>query len=214
MNGSENPAGVATPETPPATQAPPVGDTSPRGGVPPQTLTRERFQPFDPRRKSPILASILSLMPGLGQIYVGYYRVGFIHILVVGSCITLLNAMDGDGIAPLLGFFLAFFWMYNLIDAGRRAALYNLALEGGQSIDLPGDIPQPKMGGALLAGLILIVAGFIFLTNTLFGLSLEWIEQWWPVAPMAIGLYLVVRWMMDKAKEQEEKKKATLDGID
>jgi hypothetical protein len=107
MNGSENPAGVATPETPPATQAPPVGDTSPRGGVPPQTLTRERFQPFDPRRKSPILASILSLMPGLGQIYVGYYRVGFIHILVVGSCITLLNAMDGDGIAPLLGFFLA-----------------------------------------------------------------------------------------------------------
>jgi hypothetical protein len=203
MNGSENPTGVATPEAPPVTPSSPAAETTPRGGVPPQTLTRERFQPFDPRRKSPILASILSFMPGLGQIYVGYYRLGFIHILVVGSCVALLNEMTGDGPAPMLGFFLAFFWMYNIIDAGRRAALYNLALEGGQAIDLPGAVPEPKMGGALFAGLLLIIAGIIFLTNTLFGLSLDWIEQWWPIAPIGIGIYLVVRWMMDRAEKQE-----------
>lgn len=212
MNGSENPMGVATPETPPATQSPPVGGTTPRGGVPPQTLTRERFQPFDPRRKSPILASVLSFMPGLGQIYVGYYRVGFIHILVVASCITLLNSMtSGTGPEPLFGFFLAFFWMYNIIDAGRRAALYNLALEGGESIDLPGAIPQPKMGGALIAGLVLIAGGIIFLTNTAFGISLEWLEDWWPVAPIGIGIYLIARWAIDRSKEHEPK---APDGID
>ena len=39
----------------------------------------------DQRRKSPTLAALLSLMPGLGQVYVGYYQQGFIDIAVAAG---------------------------------------------------------------------------------------------------------------------------------
>ena len=53
---------------------------------------------FDPKlnpaanRKSPLVATLLSCMPGLGQIYVGYYQQGFINMLVVASTIAILSS--------------------------------------------------------------------------------------------------------------------------
>jgi TM2 domain-containing membrane protein YozV len=46
----------------------------------------------DPRRKSPLFATFLSAMPGLGQVYVGYYQRGFINAVVVGTLIALLTS--------------------------------------------------------------------------------------------------------------------------
>ena len=43
---------------------------------------RERFVD-DPRKKSVMLAMLLSGMPGLGQVYVGYYNLAFRNILVI-----------------------------------------------------------------------------------------------------------------------------------
>jgi len=44
-----------------------------------------QFRVRDTRRKSPAIAAILSMMPGLGQVYVGYYQRGFVHAVVVAS---------------------------------------------------------------------------------------------------------------------------------
>jgi TM2 domain-containing membrane protein YozV len=71
----------------------------------------------DPRRKSPVLAMFLSAMPGLGQIYVGYYRQGFTNALVIGTIMTLLEPAPND-VVPLMALFMAFFWLYNIVDAG------------------------------------------------------------------------------------------------
>ena len=68
-------------------------------------------------------------MPGLGQVYVGYYTRGFVHAIVVASIITVLN-LEVLELEPLFAMFLAFFWLYNIIDAGRRAAMYNHVLAG------------------------------------------------------------------------------------
>jgi hypothetical protein len=57
--------------------------------------------PADPRSKSPALASFLSLFPGLGQIYVGYYPHGFVNALVIACLITALATEDLDELAPL-----------------------------------------------------------------------------------------------------------------
>ena len=62
-------------------------------------------------------------MPGLGQVYVGYYQRGFIHVLVAATIITLLANGAADALIPLLGLFLGFFWLYNMVDAYRRASL-------------------------------------------------------------------------------------------
>jgi hypothetical protein len=42
-----------------------------------------------------------------------------------------------------------------------------------------------------VGGVTLVLFGAIALSNTLFGISLLWVESWWPLAPLAFGTYLV-----------------------
>ena len=158
-----------------------------QGWVHPQAQARVS----DPRRKQPLLACVLSLMPGLGQVYVGYYQRGFVHAIVVATIITMLAGNAVNGLRPMFGLFLAFFWLYNIIDAGRRAALYNYALDGIARMELPEDFSMPGMRGSIVGGAILIALGGILLSNTLFDYSLRWLEDYWPLVPILFGLYLV-----------------------
>ncbi|MEW6321656.1 MAG: DUF5668 domain-containing protein [Acidobacteriota bacterium] len=152
---------------------------------------RERFLD-DPRRKSPLVAAVLSAVPGLGQVYVGYYLQGFVHILAIVGMLSLLGirAIHPD-VEPPLGFFIAFVWLYNVIDAARRASLYNQALSGLRPMDLPEDSKAPFRLGSRAGGVALVVVGLVFLSNTLFGISLDWIEQWWPMALVGAGAWLI-----------------------
>ena len=187
----------------PGPQAPPPEQGAPGpppAGPPPagwgRGYARDPSFGFDPRAKNAPLACFLSLMPGLGQIYVGAYQRGFMHILIVGSTIAILAAEPVPELTPLLGIFLPFFWLYNIIDAGRRAGMYNHALQAGGKLDLP------EIGGAsgsVLGGTILIAAGSILLSHTRFGMSMRWLEEWWPVAPIMLGAWLVLKAMASKA---------------
>jgi len=152
----------------------------------------------DPRRKSPLFASILSAMPGLGQIYVGYYQRGFIHAVVVAGLVALLN-VEIEPLTPLFALFLAFFWLYNIVDAGRRALLYNEALAGRSGIELPEDFKTPALAGSIPGGLAIVAVGGVLLSHTVFGVSLEWVNDWWPVALILFGVYLVARSVMARS---------------
>lgn len=151
---------------------------------------RERFVD-DPRRKSVMLAALLSAMPGLGQVYVGYYPQGFANILTVCAAIGLLASGVGYRLEPVVGLFLAFFWLYNVVDAGRRASLYNQALSGLRPMDLPEDGRVPVRFGSMAGGVALIVAGLVLFSNTMFGVPLDWLARWWPIALVAVGAWLV-----------------------
>lgn len=154
-------------------------------------------------RKSPFLAGVLSLMPGIGQIYVGYYALGFIHIAVFAMTIGLLSsgpfAFGATATAirafyPALSIFLGFFVIYNIVDACRRAILYNLAVDGVQGIDLPDmNASLPKLQGSVGGGVALIVFGVLLLSNTLLGFSLDWLASWWPMGLVGLGAYLVAK---------------------
>jgi hypothetical protein len=154
----------------------------------------------DPRRKSPILAVVMSLMPGLGQVYVGYYVLGFVNILIVGSLIALLNLNIAAPLQALAGLFLAFFWLYNLVDAGRRASLYNQALAGLGPTELPEVVTLPRAGAALPGGIVLIVLGLTVWVHTYFGLSFQWLERWWPLALVLVGAYLIWNALEDRRR--------------
>jgi len=156
----------------------------------------------DSRSKSPAFAALLSMMPGLGQVYVGYYQRGFVHATVIVSLISILSSGAGDVLNPLFSLFMAFFWLYNIIDAARRASLYNDALAGNPSIELPQDFKTPGFRGSIFGGATLIAGGFILLLHTRFGISLDWVEQWWPVAPMIFGAYLLVRAIQERQAAQ------------
>jgi len=190
MNGTQN-----QPQQQPETTAPPPPANPGAYAPAPASVTRIR----DSRSKSPVLASILSLMPGLGQVYIGYYQRGFAHAGIVAIMITALSTGDLDGLTPLVAISLAFFMLYNIIDAGRRAALYNQALAGEESIELPEDFKLPSFGGSIFGGAVLIGVGVILLMNTRFDISMAWIEEWWPMAPILLGVYLVVKAMQERS---------------
>lgn len=147
------------------------------------------YYPEDPRLRSTALATVLSLMPGLGQVYLGYVQQGFLNIMVVASLIALL-ASDAGALTPLLALFLAFFWLYNMIDANRRAILLNQRLLGLAPGELPEDI-TPSLRGSIFGGLALILGGLVALAHVRFGLSLAWVQHWWPMAIIGLGIYLV-----------------------
>ena len=176
-----------------------------KGGPRPAGYPGSEYRPdgsylFDPRRKSPALACILSLMPGLGQVYVGYYTRGFVHIAIVGTVIAVLAEEAIPPLTPLFGVFLAFFWLYNVVDAGRRAALLNQFIRGTEPGSLPRDLELPSEGGSMAGGVVLIAAGTFLLLHTRFGFSLSWLKDWWPAIPILLGAYLVWQGAKNRTK--------------
>ena len=53
--------------------------------------------------------------------------------MVFAGTIMVIN-LTGEPLIPLASPFFVFFWVYHIIDAGRRAVFYNLALEGVEGI--------------------------------------------------------------------------------
>ena len=160
------------------------------------------LDPIARRRKAPALAAILSLMPGLGQVYVGYYVRGFINVVVVASTITLLaNGTPQNSMAPFFGLFLSFFWLYNMIDAWRIASLYNEALLAARSGEMKIDLPLPNAGGAMVGGIVLVALGLLLFLNTMFGMPLDWLREWWPLAPLGFGVYLITQAVKDRRRK-------------
>jgi hypothetical protein len=158
----------------------------------PYPETRDRYVD-DPRRKRPALAGLLALMPGLGHVYVGYYKQAFQNVLVVCFTILLMTSGAFHGVEAPIALFLAFFWLYNVVDAVRRASLYNQALAGLRAMDLPDDVssPIPMKVGSLGGGIALVILGGVLFTHTKFDWSLRWVADWWPLGLVAVGVWLI-----------------------
>jgi hypothetical protein len=152
--------------------------------------------------KSPAFAIILSVfLPSMGHVYVGFYKQAF-TIILIGACLVTLLASGSTGdLTPLLGFLVGFLYFYQIFDAGRRASVYNRVLETGRaglaadSIDLPETNP-------FAGGVILVIVGGIALLNTLFDVSLDWLEDWWPVAVIGIGIWLIQKGRRDRRSSE------------
>ena len=147
--------------------------------------------------KSPVLATVLSAMPGLGQVYLGYYRQGFINIVIVATLISALSRGVGSA-EPFCGLFLAFFWLFNLVDAARKAMQFNQALAGAEQRHEA--LPKPDRRDTLIAGFAMIGFGVLLLAHTRFGISLEWVLDWWPLILVLTGIYLVGCYLVDLRK--------------
>ena len=200
MNEINEPQVPVQPQTPPQPEAPPQPQAPPPVAVPGIIDPRQAYLATDPARKSSPLATMLSVMPGLGQVYVGHYHQGFVNILVIGSLIAMLA--DGVGrLEPLMGIFLAFYWLYNMVDAGRRASFYNMALTQDKET-LMEHIPLPDDRASLLAGVALVFFGGLFLLHNVAGFSLDWMEDWWPIALIVLGGYLIYKSAKDAATAQ------------
>ncbi len=191
---------TTAPETSTQPQAPapsPPADT-PQPAPPAQSAGLAN----DPRRRSPFLAAALSTMPGLGQIYLGYYQLGFVNAIVIASLLTLLATGNLGPLIPLASVFMAFYWLYNIVDAGRRAVMVNEALAGRSNVELPDDFAAPGLKGSVMGGTIVVLIGLLLLSQTLMGVSLEWMEDWWPLAIVLFGGFLIFKAKSDPSANE------------
>jgi hypothetical protein len=145
-------------------------------------------------RKNPGLAALLSAFPGLGNIYNGLYLRGVTFFLIVMSLMGIA-ANDNDEI----GVAVAFFWLFNVIDAYRQATLinYGYAQDLGL-VDLPRH-PRASQGG-VLAGALLTLIGVLAVLDRYFEVRLEWILDLWPFALVIAGVWMIWASMRDRRR--------------
>ena len=152
---------------------------------------------------SPRLALVFSLLPGGGHLYLGYPRRGLLHLLTVGSLVTILSANILGRIEPLFILLLCFTGLYTFIDAYRRAIFLRESQEALEATRLEsGEILSPH--GQLWAGLLLMGGGLLALLSVRFGMSFTWLLEWWPVAIILVGALLFAQALKDRAAAEPE----------
>lgn len=163
---------VAEPEPAPAFAAPTTAPVAP----PPVS------------RKNPGLAALLSLFPGMGNIYNGLYLRGITFFLIVVSLIGITTSGHGH---ELFGMAIAFFWLFNVIDAYRQATLINYGYAQDLGLlDMP-KVPRAGQGG-IVAGALLTLIGIASVLDRYTVIDYDWFFQLWPFALVAVGVWLIV----------------------
>jgi TM2 domain-containing membrane protein YozV len=126
--------------------------------------------------KSPAAAVLLSLFPGLGQIYNGQPAKALVFFLAwVGS-------IAGAHRDPMpFAMMVPFIYLYNLIDAWRTATAINQRAAGGLRIPEESGIESPAWGGTLVA------LGLLLLARNLGWLDFNALARYWPVLLIVAG---------------------------
>ncbi len=173
------------PAPPPPAAAPPVA-YSPLPAAPPRVL------------KNPAAAGFLSVIPGLGHVYLGLYQRAIMFFLVFAVTQTFL-AYVRHGEVPA-GLFLAFWWFFCLIDAVRQAKAINMT-GAPESNLLVGEKPM-SFSGSLTFGVFLVLVGTFFLADRFFRIDLSFLFDWWPLLLIAFGAWQIFAyWKTRQPKE-------------
>lgn len=180
------PASAWTSAPPPPPPPPPYPEPSPYTTTQP-TYTRPPI--IDPGA-SPGLAFLLGFIPGVGAIYNGQYVKGFVHVVVFGVLIAIVNddQMSGN-LQPLFGMMIAVWIFYMAFEAFHTAKRRQL----GQPVDEFSSI-VPRAGHPArfpMAPTVLIAVGLLFLLHNLNILRIGELIHYWPVALICLGVYML-----------------------
>jgi Domain of unknown function (DUF5668)/B-box zinc finger len=184
MEGTAPAAGYVPPQTPPPTGYQQFMDQG--LGV--------KVQPGPATGPNPTVAGILGAIPlGLGAVYCGQYAKGLAHLGIVVLAIVGLSSDLPWQADMVIGIFLGFFWVYQILDAVRTAK----ALQAGEPAPDPFGLAQTFGTGEKFettkvpaAAAILIGLGVLFLVNTVFDFSLH---RFWPIILIVLGVWLFAK---------------------
>ncbi len=178
--------------------------TAPAAGfVPPQATYQPVVDPgLAPRIQTgpssgpnPAVAGILAgFFPfGVGAVYCSQYAKGLAHLFVFALLIFAAN--HARGWEALFGISLAFFYVYQIIDAVRTAK----ALQAGQPAPDPMGLGQAfSMGDKFdtskipVGAVVLIGLGVLFLLHTM-GIMEYGFERFWPLILIFLGGWMFYR---------------------
>lgn len=188
---------------PPAPQPMPASPyTAPEAT--PYTTAQPVRPPITDPGSSPGLAFLLGFIPGVGAIYNGQYVKGFIHVVVFGVLIAIVNddQMSGN-LQPLFGMMIAVWVFYMAFEAYHTAKRRQL----GQPVDEFSSI-VPRAGHPArfpLAPTVLIAVGVLFLLHNLNILRIGELVRYWPVALICLGAYMLYERLSGHAASGEHR---------
>ncbi len=174
-----------------------VHDTMPTVAVPTQSgpVAGQPVVPVVVSGPSPGLAGVLAFFfPfGIGQVYNRQYLKGLVFMLTFAFTVWALSS--GTGLEPLLGIFLGFFVIYQIVDAVRSAR----AIQLGQPVPDPLGI-EAALGtreaslskSAPVGAIVLIALGCLFLIHNFGFLHLR-VGHWWPIVLIGLGVWMFTR---------------------
>jgi hypothetical protein len=174
--------------------------TSP-GPVPGATPYSYGPNPYlqNPDAPSPGLAFLLGLIPGVGAIYNGQYAKGLIHVVILGFLISIVSSGAAHGFEPLFGFLIPLWFFYMAFEAYHTA---NKRLRGEPVDEFSSIFPLQKGPGRgfPIGPVLLIVAGVVFLLDTMDLIHLYQIIRFWPLFLIALGGYLLYLRVTDRGE--------------
>lgn len=199
MNDASHTSNQPSPAPPPAWPAPPaigLPAAPPPVAAPPVTYAPLPTAPQAPS-KNPAAAGFLSVIPGLGHVYLGLYQRAVIFFAVWVVVISI--APRGPGAAGLM---IPFWWFFVLIDAVRQAKAIN-ATGAPESNLLPNEKPM-NFSASLTFGVFLVLIGGFFLLERYVRIDLSFLWDLWPVLLIAFGAWQI--WAYWKARQPKEPK--------
>ncbi|KAA0256671.1 hypothetical protein FBQ97_11955 [Acidobacteria bacterium ACD] len=184
---------TSIPPAPPAAYPPPPAAPPPAFVPPPPAAGAVRM------RKSPGAAGALSVLPGLGHVYLGLYQRAVLFFLVWVVAMSIAERAHGP-----IGIVVAFWWFFVLIDAVRQANAINLS--GAPESNIVSDELKTKIPGSLGFGVFLILVGLFFLIDRFVTIDLSFLWDWWPLLVIGFGGWQVFTYF--KAKQEADRKAA------
>lgn len=157
----------------------------------------------DPRHRSPVVAAVLSLLPGLGHAYLGYSRMGFVHATMAAALVGVMSANVLGRLEPMVGIFMLFFWLFAMVDAHRRALLLTEAGGRADASKVGDDLKPMTFKSRITLGVGMTLAGLLGLLFLRVDIPMAWLEMWWPAGFVLLGLYLTQKAIKDRASKAE-----------
>lgn len=145
---------------------------------------------------NPTVAGILAgFFPfGVGAVYTGQYAKGLAHLAIFGLLIAGCSVDNSDVLPVICGIGLAFFYVYQIIDAVRSARAIQAGLPAPDPYGLAstfGSGRKVETGKIPMGAIILILLGVLFLLHTM-GLHLG-LDRFWPLILIVVGGWLFAR---------------------
>ena len=132
-------------------------------------------------KRKPTTAFWLSVIPGLGHVYLGQAAKGILFLLLF---VALINLSEEGPDA--FGILIPVYWFVVMLDAHRSAQELNRLIESGGKPPDPFALSLSKWWGWSLLGV-----GVLLLLSNLGLLDLNWVWQFWPLALILLGLRLI-----------------------
>jgi Domain of unknown function (DUF5668)/B-box zinc finger len=149
---------------------------------------------------NPTVAGILAgFFPfGVGAVYTGQYAKGLAHLVIFGLLIAGVSGADSshtEALGVICGLGIAFFIVYQIIDAVRSAK----AIQMAQPVPDPFGLAATFGGGSRaeaskipMGAVVLIGIGILFLLHTM-GLTEFGLDRFWPLILIGLGAWLFAR---------------------